>query len=340
MESTVSVSSFNATPSTRDTSALFAAYSDWLTTRQALLSTRAMFAARGLPVAQASVVLENALMHTLLHDEVAQPAALWPRVDAAALAVGLACAHIDAPALATPLAEGIRETLRDPIRPSALPAPTASATAFAIGGFSLHRNSWVDRAWNHAAAQLGPSGATEAVLAAALRYAALLARTRHIGPPMRVYDAFYDWGVRHEGFASPFNARLLRRPGARFFSACGDVDAPFGSAGSFFQLDRPTDDGAWCLDPPFLDATIARVEARIHQWRRDYGTTMLLIIPAAYTLRHRPDETVVLEKGVHVYEGLAGTEHPLPVDVAIHRYGLLPGFNAHSIWSGYLPHGT
>ena len=43
---------------------------------------------------------------------------------------------------------------------------------------------------------------------------------------------------------------------------------------------------------------------------------------------------------MHVYEGLAGTEHPLPVDVAIHRYGPLPGFNAHSIWSGYLPHGT
>ena len=176
------------------------------------------------------------------------------------------------------------------------------------------------------------------MLVSALRYAALLARTRHIGPPKRVYDAFYDWGVRHEGFASPFNARLLGRPDARFYSACGDVDAPFGSAGSFFAVDRPTDDGAWCLDPPFLDATIARVEARIHQWRSMQGPAILLIIPASYKLAHRPDETVLLRKGVHVYEGLAGTEHPLPVDVAIHRYGALPGFNHHSVQAGYLPH--
>ena len=333
MESTVSVSSFNATPSTRDTSALFAAYSDWLTTRQALLSTRAMFAARGLPVAQASVVLENALMHTLLHDEVAQPAALWPRVDAAALAVGLACAHIDAPALATPLAEGIRETLRDPIRPSALPAPTASATAFAIGGFSLHRNSWVDTG-------------------------TMRRRNWACGPPRPYWrPPCYAACWRAPGTsAHPCGSTTHSTTGVfdtkacpPSTPACSDVLAPASSAPvetSTHRLPsaaatRPaTDDGAWCLDPPFLDATIARVEARIHQWRRDYGTTMLLIIPAAYTLRHRPDETVVLEKGVHVYEGLAGTEHPLPVDVAIHRYGLLPGFNAHSIWSGYLPHGT
>jgi len=333
----VSISTFSppgfATPST----ALLTAYGDWLATRQAVLSTKAMFAARGLPVDQAPAVLENALMHTLLHDEVARPGALWPRVDAEALAVGLACAQIGSPALAPSLARGIAETLRDPIRPAALPQPVVAQSYFAIGGFQLQRNDWVNRAWLVVAQHHGPRAATDAVLVSALRYAALLARTRHIGPPRRVYDAFYDWGVRHEGFASPFNARLMGRPGARFFSACGDVDAPFGSSGSFFEVDRPTDNGAWCLDPPFLDTTIARVEARIARWRRDHGTTILLIIPAAYKVAHRPEETVLLQQGVHVYEGLAGTEHPLPVDVAIHRYGPLPGFSAEVVQAGYLP---
>lgn len=319
---------------------LLSAYGDWLTTRQAVLATKALFAAWGLPVERAHVVLENALMHTLLHDEIARPQDLWPRVGADAISVGLSCATVQKTGLADSLARAIVETLREPIRPAALPAPTISPDAFRIGGFQLRRNDWVARAWQYVADRQGPNAATEAVLVSALRYAALLARTRHIGPPRRVYDAFYDWGVRHEGFASPFNARLLGRPDAHFYSACGDVDAPFGSAGSFFAADRPTDDGAWCLDPPFLDATIARVEERIHQWRSAQGPTILLIIPAAYALAHRPDETVLLHKGVHVYEGLAGTEHPLPVDVAIHRYGPLPGFNQDSVQAGYLPHGS
>ena len=317
--------------------ALLDLYADWLMTRQAVLSTKAMFAARGLPVERSTVVLENALMHTLLHDEVARPAALWPRVDAQALAVGLGCVGIDGTGLAEGLALGIAETLRDPIRPAALPQPVAGSERFSVGGFALQRNGWVDRAWQHVADREGAAAATEAVLAAGLRYAALLARTRHIGPPRRVYDAFYRWGVRNEGFASPFNARLLGRPGACFFSACGDVDARFGSAGTFFQADPSTNEGAWCLDPPFLDATIARVEGRIRAWRTSGGPAVLLIIPAAYAVANVPDETVVLKQGVHVYEGLAGTEHPLPVDVAIHRYGDLAGFDAAVVESGYLP---
>ena len=316
---------------------LLAAYGDWLATRQAVLSTKAMFAARSLPVAQASVVLENALMHTLLHDEVARPAALWPRVGSEAIAVGLAAARVGDRGLAESLSRGIAETLREPIRPAALPQPVVTPWHFTIGGFQLRRNDWVNRAWQVVADRDGPAAATTAVLVSALRYAGLLARTRHIGPPRRVYDAFYDWGVRHEGFASPFNARLMGRPGARFFSACGDVDAPFGSAGSFFNVQEQTDDGAWCLDPPFLDATIARVEDRIRRWHRPGAPAILLIIPASYTVANQPDETVLLKRGVHVYEGLAGTEHPLPVDVAIHRYGELPGFNQHSVQAGYLP---
>lgn len=312
-------------------------YADWLMTRQVVLSTKALFAARGLPVERSWIVLENALMHTLLHDEVARPKALWHRVDAAALAVGLGCGGIDGTGLAEGLALGIAETLRDPIRPAALPAPTVSPDRFSIGGFALLRNPWVDRAWQVVADRESGGFATEAVLAAGLRYAALLARTRHIGPPRRVYDAFYTWGVRNEGFASPFNARLLGRPGARFFSACGDVDAPFGSRGSFFGAKATPGEGAWCLDPPFLPATIARAEARIGTWRAHGGPAALLIIPASHAVDIAPDETVVLRKGVHVYEGLAGTEHPLPVDVAVHRYGELPGFDARVVEEGYLP---
>jgi hypothetical protein len=59
-----------------------------------------------------------------------------------------------------------------------------------------------------------------------------------------------SWGVHCEGFASPLNASL-----PSFCSAFPDVDAPFGSLGSFFSLalaQPPTLlSGSFELNPPF-----------------------------------------------------------------------------------------
>ena len=63
--------------------------------------------------------------------------------------------------------------------------------------------------------------------------------------PPAVFDALRaDFGVSRECFASPVNCRF-----PAFCSAAVDVDAPFGSLGSFFAL-RPLS-GAFLANPPF-----------------------------------------------------------------------------------------
>lgn len=317
---------------------LAVAYADWRTSRRLLTVTRAVFASWGWPVRHAAVALENALMFALAEDAVAAPAALWPRVDGPALAVGFDCVDRHDDLRAEALARALAQTWSEESLGLVPGPPEVTPDRFSVGRFTLARNHWVDRAWNHVAQTEGPEAATEAVLCTALRYDALFAETRHIGPPQRVYDDFYAWGVRNEGFAQPFNARLLGRPGARFFSACSDVDAPFGSAGNFFVHARPDGTGAWCLDPPFLTETIRNVEARIAEWRaQPDAPAVLLIVPWEHLLSIQPDESVQLLAGKHVYEGLAGTQHPLPVDVAVHRFGALEGFDAGAIIAGYTP---
>ena len=171
-----------------------------------------------------------------------------------------------------------------------------------------------------------------------MRYASIFAKTRHIGPPQIVYDDFYKWGVRNEGFASPFNARMLGKPDGKFFSAFADTDGVFGSQGSLFQARRQDHSGAWCLDPPFLPQTMARTVATIERWRSEPDCpAILLIVPSSFQPAYAPDETVLLQAGHHCYTGLDGQMNPLPVDVSIHRFGPLPGFDAERIQQGYLP---
>ncbi len=325
------------TDSSVDGAMLRREYESWLRSQVLSAAASDVLDGAGQPAARASVVLENALMYLLLDDAVADPRTLWPRLDVEACAIGLGEVGISDPALARSLLAALREALAAPLgSPSLDLRPEFLSESLRFGRFVLPRNRWVDDAWWHVASTVDPDAATVAVLRSALRYASLYAKTRHIGPPRRVYDSFFAWGVRNEGFASPFNARVLGRPGARFFSACADVDAPFGSAGSFFGLDEPVHPGAWCLDPPFLTETIRRVEAVIARWRRlPNPPAVLLVIPWAHPLLHEPDESVRLTAGQHVYEGLAGTVHPLPVDVAIHRFGEMPGFDAGEILAGY-----
>ena len=56
-------------------------------------------------------------------------------------------------------------------------------------------------------------------------------------------------GARFEGFASPLNCRY-----ARFCSAFVDVDAPFGSLGSWFGLAPRS--GSFELNPPFVEPIV------------------------------------------------------------------------------------
>jgi len=72
----------------------------------------------------------------------------------------------------------------------------------------------------------------------------------------RVFDALRDMlGISMECFASPLNCRF-----GRFCSAFPDVDVPFGSLGSFFEVfaDEPSavSEGSFEANPPFLPPLI------------------------------------------------------------------------------------
>lgn len=73
----------------------------------------------------------------------------------------------------------------------------------------------------------------------------------HAAVPPKVFAILVDEiGVSAEAFASPLNATL-----PRFLSAFPDVDAAFGSLGSFYKYDFGGG-GSFEANPPFTDATI------------------------------------------------------------------------------------
>uniref|UniRef100_A0A7S3TRY3 PCIF1 WW domain-containing protein n=2 Tax=Emiliania huxleyi TaxID=2903 RepID=A0A7S3TRY3_EMIHU len=75
-------------------------------------------------------------------------------------------------------------------------------------------------------------------------------------PPSVFETLRQDLGVTRELFASPLNCAF-----PRFCSASADVDADFGSAGSFFlYTPRP---GAYLANPPFDPAVVAAMAVRM-----------------------------------------------------------------------------
>ena len=129
----------------------------------------------------------------------------------------------------------------------------------------------------------------------------------------------------------------LGKEHAGFFSAFPQTDAIFGSRGSFFHADWKDFDGAWCVDPPFLEETLSRVDAIVGRWREEGCPPVLFIGPSSYEMKTPFDEEIRLLKGTHFYEGLDGQLHPLPMDVSIWRFGEIEGFDVERIVSGYLP---
>jgi len=281
--------------------------------------------------------LENALMN-LQPSENCNGLNLFMKVDNQAVKNGFTYASIQLEEFeAQDIVKVIKETSTFYNDNVEIPADAQmTSDAFHLDPFELKRNQYIDKAFEFVSTKTTESDAANAILRSALRYSSIYAETRHIGPPQRVYDKFYEWGIRNEGFASPFNARLLGKTSAQFYSLFKDTDAIFGSAGSFFNLNQPENPGHWCLDPPFTTEIMSRVDEILKEWLSKYQSlSFLLIIPESHTPANKPDETVTLKKDAHYYEGLEGVLKPLPVNVCIHRYGNLKGFSADAILEGY-----
>jgi|AntRauMFilla1563_2_1112583.scaffolds.fasta_scaffold00154_4 hypothetical protein len=311
-------------------------YQNWKLS-QLILKEIADFLASKAKFQHVKAGLENTLMNTL-GDHQAHGVELFQKIDQHYMSSGFSYADIslddsEYSSCLDIITTVIDEHFKDIQTPSEV---SSSPDTLSIDDFELKRNQYIDKAYHFVNSKTDDAAATNAILRSALRYGSIYAETRHIGPPQKVYDLFYKWGVQNEGFASPFNARLLGKPKAQFYSLFEDTDEIFGSGGSFFNLNRPENPGHWCLDPPFTSELMIKVDSILASWLKTYkDLSFLLIIPQSHTPSNKPDETVTLKKDLHYYEGLEGILKPLPVNVCIHRYGNIEGFSSDAIIEGY-----
>lgn len=291
----------------------------------------------GYPTSKIKAGLENALMRKVLDYTEPNPLDLFAALTVEVLQFGFSCVGMSVADTTVADLYGVIQSTVASDEHTSLPEIEFADDSIVLGAFSLHRNAPVNRLLDFAMQSMSAVDAVSHVLCSALQYNALYAETRHIGPPQCVYDDFHRWGIRNEGFASPFNARLLGKSNAGFFSAFPQTDAVFGSRGSFFHADWKNFDGAWCVDPPFLEETLSQVDTIVGRWRKEGCPPVLFIGPSSYQMKTPFDEEIRLAKGVYFYEGLDGQLHPLPMDVSIWRFGEIEGFDVDRIIAGYLP---
>lgn len=95
-----------------------------------------------------------------------------------------------------------------------------------------------------------------AIFCCSLRYRSLAMGSQHWGLPLKY---FQNLAIRNEGFASPFNARVLHlQPPGVFCSLCPEVDAIFGSVGNFFTTTLQDYPGIWMVNPPFIETIMTK----------------------------------------------------------------------------------
>lgn len=310
-------------------------YHQWRISRKILVDVHSLCSDR--PLRKVKAGLENAFMRRVLDLVEPNPVDLFDSVDIDGLEFGFSCVGLGFDRSVLESMVVVIQRSVETIREVPPPEIYVEETRILFGEFVLVRNAPVNRLLDVTAGQMDFSLVAAYVLCSALKYNALYAETRHIGPPQCVYDDFHAWGIRNEGFASPFNARLLGKEHAGFFSAFPQTDAIFGSRGSFFHADWKNFDGAWCVDPPFLEETLSRVDAIVGRWRQEGCPPVLFIGPSSYEMKTPFDEEIRLLKGTHFYEGLDGQLHPLPMNVSIWRFGEIEGFDVDRVVSGYLP---
>lgn len=166
------------------------------------------------------------------------------------------------------------------------------------------------------------NGAIAAVATALLRYEAALAGGQHLGLPRDAYAELYALGVKNEGFASPFNSRMivLGEPDTKFCSLFPDTDAPFGSLGPFQRVDLAAHPGWWTVNPPYIETLMDAAVAHLMAALDGGGFTAFCLLPAwddSPAVRRVVDSphVVAVEKlraGAHVLEEPGGRKFVPP----------------------------
>ena len=129
---------------------------------------------------------------------------------------------------------------------------------------------------------LDHAAAVAALVRALLRYEAALSGSQQLGLPREAFAALYALGVRNEGFASPFNSRMvaLDKPDTRFCSLFLDTDAPFGSLGPFQLVDMAAHPGGWTINPPYVEALMDAAVAKLLDALGRSKVSIFLLLPA------------------------------------------------------------
>lgn len=147
------------------------------------------------------------------------------------------------------------------------------------------------------------------VVRCALRYGLVISKGQQWAVPTAQYDLLYaKYNVRNEGFASPFNSRMMGRRNGKFCSLFPDTDAVFGSIGNFFDT-RMT--GGWAVNPPYIDSLlVGSAKHVLKNMQNKEKLFVFYIMPgwfdsAAYSLLKKSKycrRVEVLNKYKHFYE--------------------------------------
>lgn len=89
-----------------------------------------------------------------------------------------------------------------------------------------------------------------------LRYLSFFSNFRQFSAPLEIYKKAYADGYDIEGMASAFNSQLLLVGGTEFCSLFPDVEADFGSVGSFFDYNFA--DRRCVVHPPRIEKLVEK----------------------------------------------------------------------------------
>ena len=97
------------------------------------------------------------------------------------------------------------------------------------------------------------------------RYNTILSRGQQWGIPLEQYNNLYkNYGIKNEGFASPLNSRMSIYKDGKFCSLFYDTDKPFGSLGSYFDVEMLYKDNiGWTVNPPYVDFILVKSAKKI-----------------------------------------------------------------------------
>lgn len=119
----------------------------------------------------------------------------------------------------------------------------------------------------------------QALIYLAVRYAAILPKSKHYTIPLHIYQALVTkFRYNTEGFTTPFNSQILRCGNYKFCSMFKDSDAPYGSLGDFFKADLAG--LSVILNPPRINVLIERAANYcIETLQREPKTLFFLCAP-------------------------------------------------------------